>query len=173
MNVRILTLFDDEPIAPQPRASNRRRAIKMEQAATTASIEEEKAITPTPQKQKTQRATKSKEKTFTASSEKSYYTIGETAEIFGVRTSHIRFWTTEFGIKVRTTRKGDRLYTPENIKLLQSINTLVKIQGYTIAGAKQKLKELKNTIVAEPQAVTVKDALLILKENLISLLNQL
>jgi DNA-binding transcriptional MerR regulator len=172
MNVRILTLFDDEPIAPQPRVSNRRRAIKMEQAATPA-LKEEKEIPPTPQKQKTQRATKPKDKAIAASSEKSYYTIGETAEMFGVRTSHIRFWTTEFGIKVRTTRKGDRLYTPENIKLLQSINTLVKIQGYTIAGAKQKLKELKNIIVAEPQAVTVKDALLMLKENLISLLHQL
>lgn len=184
MDVHILTLFDDEPIVPEPRTGNRKRAAKAEQLvvnvpvkeATVAIVEEGKEITPAlPKKEKTPKTAKSKVKAIDVRGDKSYYTIGETAEMFGVRTSHIRFWTTEFALKVRTTRKGDRLYTPENIKLLQSINTLVKVQGYTIAGAKLKLKELKNAapVAAAPQEVTVKEALLTLKENLIAIRNQL
>src|SRR5690606_16673641 len=43
---------------------------------------------------------------------KKYYTIGEVAKFFDVNTSHIRFWSKEFNLKLRTTRKGDRMYTP-------------------------------------------------------------
>jgi len=72
--------------------------------------------------------------------DKQYYTIGEVATLFNVRTSHIRYWTTEFAMKVRTTRKGDRLYTPANIAELRSIYHLLKERGFTIPGAKARLK---------------------------------
>ncbi len=72
---------------------------------------------------------------------KQYYTIGEVAELLKVKTSQIRFWTTEFNFKMRTTRKGDRLYTTEQIKQLKIIHTLIKENGFTLTGAKAKMKE--------------------------------
>ena len=44
-------------------------------------------------------------------------------------------------MKVRTTRKGDRLYTPEQVREINTIYHLVKERGFTISGAKAKLKE--------------------------------
>jgi len=76
-------------------------------------------------------------------------------------------------MKVRTTRKGDRLYTPENIEQLRVIHHLVKEQGYTIAGAKTKLKELKNVNLEDLQKNTVIGSLKALRETLIALRNQI
>jgi DNA-binding transcriptional MerR regulator len=95
--------------------------------------------------------------------ENKYYTIGEVAAMFGANVSHIRFWTTEFKLKVRTTRKGDRLYNPENIARLRLIHHLVKENGYTIKGAKEKLKTHKSTVSAQ---VDLKEQLTGLKEKL-------
>jgi DNA-binding transcriptional MerR regulator len=76
--------------------------------------------------------------------EKQYYSIGEVAELFNVKTSNIRYWTTEFDIKVRTNRKGDRLYAPEQINELRTIYGLVKEQGFKLSGARAKLKQKKS-----------------------------
>lgn len=73
--------------------------------------------------------------------EKQYYSIGEVAVLFGLRTSHIRSWTNEFELKVRTTKKGDRLYNPADIAVLKRIYHLVKERGFTLAGAKSKLRQ--------------------------------
>ncbi len=79
----------------------------------------------------------SKEKTF----EKTYYSIGEVAKMFDVNTSLIRFWETEFDIlKPYKNKKGNRYFTAEDIKVLESIFYLVKEKGYTLQGAKEKLK---------------------------------
>lgn len=102
--------------------------------------------------------------------EKQYYSIGEVAALFKVKTSNIRFWTNEFGLKVRTTRKGDRLYNPAQIAELKTIYSLVKESGYTIAGAKAKLKANKKAAV---QNVDVKKSLLQLRNKLIQLRNQI
>ncbi|MFT4060950.1 MAG: MerR family transcriptional regulator [Edaphocola sp.] len=74
---------------------------------------------------------------------KNYYSIGEVAKFFAVNTSHIRFWTTEFKLKPRTTRKGDRLYTPADIAELRLIHHLVKEKKHTIKGAREKIKSEK------------------------------
>jgi len=73
--------------------------------------------------------------------EKQYYSIGEVAGLFKVNPSHIRFWTNSFKLKVRTTGKGDRLYKPEDVHQLGKIYHLVKEVGFTLAGAKAKIKE--------------------------------
>ena len=101
---------------------------------------------------------------------KQYYTIGEVAELFSVRTSNIRYWTTEFGLRVRTTRKGDRLYTPAVIAELRTIYHLVKERGFTIPGAKARLKEEKRPSV-EP--LDLRQALLQLRNQLLSIRNEL
>ncbi len=95
--------------------------------------------------------------------EDKYYSIGEVADLFAVNVSHIRFWTTEFKLKVRTTRKGDRLYNPENIARLRLIHHLVKENKYTIKGAKEQLKTQQKTL---SQQVDLKDKLSGLKEKL-------
>lgn len=71
-----------------------------------------------------------------------YYSIGEVAEMFNVSTSLLRFWESEFDIlKPKKNRKGNRLFTPDDIKNLKIIYHLVKERGFTLAGAKKKLKE--------------------------------
>ena len=102
--------------------------------------------------------------------EKQYYTIGEVADLFKVKTSHIRFWTNEFNLKVRTTRKGDRLYTTAQIKELRAIYHLVKERGFTLTGAKAKLKEQNKRVV---ETIDLKDALVQLRGRLVAIRKQL
>jgi len=76
--------------------------------------------------------------------EKRYYAIGEVAEAFDVNTSLIRFWEKEFdAIKPKKNAKGNRLFTPQDIKNLELIYHLVKERGFTLEGAKIHLKEEK------------------------------
>lgn len=77
---------------------------------------------------------------------KKYYPIGEVAKLFDVNISHIRFWTNEFKLNPRTTRKGDRLYAPEQINELKLIHYLVKVKKHTIKGAREKMKNQKETV---------------------------
>jgi DNA-binding transcriptional MerR regulator len=102
--------------------------------------------------------------------EKNYYAIGEVATLFGVKTSHIRFWTNEFALKVRTTRKGDRLYTPDQIRELRAIYHLVKERGFTLAGAKAKLKAPKSmevtTVDLKTSLTALRNKLQILRDRL-------
>ena len=76
--------------------------------------------------------------------DKRYYGIGEVAKAFKVNTSLIRFWEKEFDIlKPKKNAKGNRKFTPEDIKNLQFIYHLVKVRGFTLDGAKTHLKEQK------------------------------
>jgi DNA-binding transcriptional MerR regulator len=82
--------------------------------------------------------------------EKVYYTIGEVARIFNVNTSHIRFWSKNFeAIKPITNKKGNRLYTKEDIENIGKIYHLVKEKGYTLKGAKVELKMMKKKMRLE------------------------
>jgi len=102
--------------------------------------------------------------------EKQYYSIGEVAGLFNVRTSHIRFWTKEFGLKVRTTKKGDRLYNPDQVRQIRTIYHLLKEKRFTIKGAKAKLKEGKKPSVSAPG---VKQSLIHLRNRLLEIRNGL
>ena len=76
------------------------------------------------------------------SADKRYYSIGEVAKAFGVNASLIRFWDNEFDIlKPKKNAKGNRMFTPEDVKNLQLIYHLVKERGFTLEGAKTHLKE--------------------------------
>lgn len=73
---------------------------------------------------------------------KRYYTMGEIATAFDVNQSLIRFWDKEFDIlKPKKNAKGNRLFTPEDVKNFQLIYHLVKERGFTLEGAKIHLKE--------------------------------
>ncbi len=74
--------------------------------------------------------------------EKMYYTIGEVADMFNVNTSNIRFWEKEFDvIKPRRNKKGNRFFTARDVANFHLIYHLVKERGYTLKGAKEKLKK--------------------------------
>ena len=82
--------------------------------------------------------------------DKLYYTIGEVAEMFGVSRSLLRYWENEFSfLTPRKNRKGDRLFTKENIQQIQIIYNLVKERGFTLEGAKQELKKEKGSLTEQ------------------------
>ncbi len=73
---------------------------------------------------------------------KLYYSIGEVAEMFNVNASLIRFWEKEFDIiKPKKNKKGNRLFTPDDIKHFRLIHHLVKEKGYTLKGAQESLRQ--------------------------------
>lgn len=73
---------------------------------------------------------------------KQYYNISVVADWFHVNTSLIRFWENEFDIlQPRKTRKGDRLFRPEDVKNLQIISHLLRRRKFSIEGARQYLKD--------------------------------
>ncbi|MCC7454187.1 MAG: MerR family transcriptional regulator [Crocinitomix sp.] len=74
--------------------------------------------------------------------DKLYYSIGEVANYFDVNSSLIRFWEKEFSIiKPAKNKKGNRLFTQKDIQNFQLIYQLVKVEGYTLDGAKLRLKK--------------------------------
>ena len=77
--------------------------------------------------------------------EKLFYSIGEVAEMFDVKTSLIRYWEKEFDvIRPKKNKKGNRLFTKEDIDNFHLIFHLVKERGMTLKGARKKIKENKD-----------------------------
>ena len=103
--------------------------------------------------------------------DKLYYSIGEVAKAFDVNTSLLRYWEKEFPIiKPKKNKKGNRYFTPEDLKNLQMIYHLVKEKGYTLDGAKIALttnSKIAETISIIDRLEFVKAELLKLKESLI------
>ena len=99
--------------------------------------------------------------------DKRYYSIGEVAKAFEVNTSLIRFWETTFDIlKPKKNAKGNRKFTPEDIKNLQLIYHLVKEKGYTLDGAKDQLKTLNKNFEVIKKLEKIKANLLNIKNEL-------
>lgn len=71
--------------------------------------------------------------------------MGEVTKMFNVNASQIRFYEKEFDIiQPKKNKKGNRLFTPEDISNLKIIFNLVKDKGYTLQGARDFLKNNKN-----------------------------
>jgi DNA-binding transcriptional MerR regulator len=103
--------------------------------------------------------------------EKLYYSIGEVSKMFDVNTSLIRFWEKEFDIiKPKKNKKGNRLFTKLDLENFRIIFHLVKERGYTLQGAKDKLKDNKDDVADSVEMVkrleNVKAFLLELKKSL-------
>lgn len=72
---------------------------------------------------------------------KLFYSIGELAKKFNVNQSLIRFWEKEFDIiRPQKNKKGNRMFTQLDVDNFHLIYHLVKERGYTLAGAKEKIK---------------------------------
>src|SRR4030042_1139242 len=103
--------------------------------------------------------------------EKLFYTIGEVAEMFNVNTSLIRFWEREFDIiKPKKNKKGNRLFTKEDIDNFHIIYHLVKERGRTLKGAQKKLKENREDTINNLEVVkslnNIRKMLLDIKEEM-------
>jgi DNA-binding transcriptional MerR regulator len=87
--------------------------------------------------------------------EKRYYKIGEVAKAFNVNASLVRFWEKEFDIiKPKKNAKGNRLFTADDIANFKLIFNLVKERGFTLEGAKQKLKKNLDGAVFNHQIIS-------------------
>jgi len=86
--------------------------------------------------------------------EKLFYKIGEVAEMLNVSTSQIRFWENEFEIlKPERNKKGNRLFTKKDLDNLIIIHHLVKERGFTLQGAREKLKENPSDLMNKAELV--------------------
>ena len=102
---------------------------------------------------------------------KRYYTIGEVSEMFDVNASQIRFYEKEFEVlQPKKNKKGNRLFTPEDIENLKIIFHLVKEKGFTLQGAKEHLKGNKDTVKDNQRVI---DSLERLKQFLLEVKEQL
>lgn len=103
--------------------------------------------------------------------DKLYYSIGEVAKAFDVNASLIRYWENEFPIiKPKKNKKGNRYFTPEDIKNLKIIFHLVKEKGYTLDGARIALttnSKISETVSMIDRLEFVKAELLKLKDSLV------
>ena len=81
---------------------------------------------------------------------KLYYSMGEVAEMFDVTPALIRHWEAQFDcIKPHRNKKGNRLFTPDDVERLKQIYHLVKERGMTLKGANKVLKRVKSDEVAQ------------------------
>jgi len=109
--------------------------------------------------------------------QKLYYSIGEVSELIGVKAHVLRYWETQFPmLKPKKNRAGNRTYKVRDIKFLLTIKNLLYDRGYTIAGARQKLREANNNpdALIEQLAIPFSDPsrrekLLSLKQDLLEL----
>ena len=97
--------------------------------------------------------------------------MGEIAKAFNVNQSLIRFWDKEFDIlKPKKNAKGNRMFSPDDVKNLQLIFHLVKERGFTLEGAKVHLKEgqkktldkfeiIRKLEIVKTQLINIKDSL--------------
>jgi len=104
--------------------------------------------------------------------EKVYYSIGEVADMFNVKTSLIRFWEKEFDvIKPQKNKKGNRFFTRLDIDNFHLIYHLVKERGMTLKGAQMKLKEnredVQNNFEIVKSLLEIKKMLLDIRENIV------
>lgn len=105
-----------------------------------------------------------KEKTI----EKLYYSIGEVSRILGENTSLVRFWAQKFPdfIKPARNKKGNRLFTAQDLANFKVIYYLVKERGMTLEGAARRMKD---NITGEDKRMDVIGRLNGIKEKLLEI----
>ena len=103
--------------------------------------------------------------------QKLYYSIGEVSSMLNLSSSQIRFWEQEFDmLKPGKNKKGNRIYTSDDIETLRLIFHLTKEKGYTIQGAREKIKHERHAGLRELQIL---ESLKKVKQFLIDLRNDL
>ena len=74
---------------------------------------------------------------------KRYFAIGEVSDLCAVKPHVLRYWEQEFPQLRPVKRRGNRrYYQPEDVAMVRRIRSLLYDQGFTIGGARQRLKEM-------------------------------
>jgi DNA-binding transcriptional MerR regulator len=87
--------------------------------------------------------------------EKIYFRIGEVSELAKLPTYVLRFWETEFSqLKPTKSSTGQRMYRRKDVEYVIQIRKLLYEDGFTIAGAREKLREEMRATRAQGQAAS-------------------
>ena len=91
--------------------------------------------------------------------------------MFDVNTSLIRHWESQFSIlRPKRNKKGNRLFSPEDVENLKMIYHLVKERGMTLPGARQRMKDNKEATLRNFEIVerlkSIREELIGMKESL-------
>jgi DNA-binding transcriptional MerR regulator len=112
--------------------------------------------------------------------DKLYFKIGEVADLVGVKPHVLRYWETEFpALRPKKTRGAHRHYSRRDVELAMLLRRLLHDEGYTVPGAKKKLRELghhRRDSPPEPNAareVALRAELLAIRDQLAGLLELL
>jgi len=82
---------------------------------------------------------------------KRYFTIGEVAQLCGVKPHVLRYWEQEFTQLRPMKRRGNRRYYQHHeVLMIRRIRELLYEQGFTISGARNRLQELAHAAKAAP-----------------------
>lgn len=109
---------------------------------------------------------------------KLYYRIGEVAHIVGVEPHVLRYWETEFrSIRPQKSHKGQRVYSRKDVEKLLRVKDLLKNQGFTIAGARKKLRDTDAHPTVEPpppqiDSSKMRQALSAIREEIVAMLDE-
>ena len=105
-------------------------------------------------------------KTETESESKLYRSISEVSEMVGVKPHVLRYWESQFSmLRPRKNRAGNRMYRPDEVKLLMEIKELLYQRRFTIAGAKRRLLDQRKDAPSREEAgVTAADRKLVLHD---------
>lgn len=89
--------------------------------------------------------------------DKRFFPIRQAAELCGVQPHVLRYWEEEFPkLKPNKRQNGRRYYKQQHIELIRNIRELLYGKGYTIAGARQQLKNINtNEVKVQPEAVEI------------------
>ena len=73
--------------------------------------------------------------------QKLFYKIGDVSRLTGLEAYVLRYWETEFPrLRPRKNRGGQRVYLRRDIDLILKIKQMLHREGYTIHGAKKRLR---------------------------------
>ena len=99
--------------------------------------------------------------------EKLYYSIGEVSDIVDQEPHVLRYWEQEFDVlSPRKNRAGRRVYTEEDIEVVERIRFLLKEEKYTIAGARQAIARDETRQETRDQLQSLRDFLVDLRDQL-------
>jgi len=103
--------------------------------------------------------------------QKLFYSIGEVAEMLGEQTSAVRYWEKEFDfIKPQKNKKGNRMFTYEDVENLKMVHYLLKEKGMTIAGVRKKMTENPDDVRKNHEVIQslkkIKNLLIKIRDNI-------
>ncbi len=82
--------------------------------------------------------------------DKTYFKIGEVARLADIKTSVLRYWETEFSfLNPEKSSAGQRLYTRQDIEMVQQIKQLLYQEKYTIEGVRKKFSPRKTALAKQ------------------------